>query len=591
MHRRTQHQAPHAVRAAGEALHAHAPVAEAEAAPQMDDSGDSEAPRAPQLDGMLKDLLDEAAAQAAAEGHPAPGFIHIAYAFTRLISAAHNLDDAGVPTSQLRRVLRRLQRHGGFAAAGLLRPHDEEQRAIAKLFSAASDNPANAGLITLADLAGAIQRAQFSHPVVALLDDVKSGEKTIAPNASPQPPQRPQSVFSAEALAEDEVGRAQTFFAEDHPGEGRGSQVSRFAPRDILDAGMSAGLEASPPPIRGDEFEPQAAYYAAPFPREGEMAPAAFAHPPSHDTSAERQQVHACKDGPRIAEVLEALAQQVKALGETQQKHASANAGAELEARMARVEAMLEQLVAATNALTQAVNTTRQQSAAAHTHAMSGAQKVQPRATRSLAERSETRLRPSGFRLGVSGSRKSVQWRSHSTRTGRTARNDAPAAERVPRLGRDARDNHVPQEPRYYLSIDDDIVAAPSIGPRTAERLRRAGIETVRALLDADPDEIANEIGSSYITGDAIADWQDQAGLMLIVPELRITHAQLLVGAGYRSARSIQRSDAADVQSAVLRFAASREGQRVLRDGPPPAAERVRSWIAHAEEADESRAA
>ena len=63
------------------------------------------------------------------------------------------------------------------------------------------------------------------------------------------------------------------------------------------------------------------------------------------------------------------------------------------------------------------------------------------------------------------------------------------------------------------------------------------------------------------------------------MPGLRGTHAQLLTGAGYLDAAALAAANEADLCAAVLRFASSAEGQRVLRQGPPPDVEKIRGWI------------
>jgi predicted flap endonuclease-1-like 5' DNA nuclease len=134
-------------------------------------------------------------------------------------------------------------------------------------------------------------------------------------------------------------------------------------------------------------------------------------------------------------------------------------------------------------------------------------------------------------------------------------------------------------EPRFYLSLDQDVVDGPSIGPKTAEKLYPHGIRTVRDLLRADPSVIAVLADARNITAEALADWQDQARLMCTVPGLRGTHAQLLVGAGYRSADAIAAAEPDKLCADVLNFAASTPGQRVLRNGDPPDIEKIKAWL------------
>jgi hypothetical protein len=116
--------------------------------------------------------------------------------------------------------------------------------------------------------------------------------------------------------------------------------------------------------------------------------------------------------------------------------------------------------------------------------------------------------------------------------------------------------------PRLYLTLDADVIDGPAIGPKTAERLRAGGIATVRDLLAADPAELAARLGARHITAAAIGDWQDGARLVCSVPDLRGTHAQLLLGAGYRSAEAIAAAEADKLCADVLAFAATSDGQK-----------------------------
>jgi Domain of unknown function (DUF4332) len=134
-------------------------------------------------------------------------------------------------------------------------------------------------------------------------------------------------------------------------------------------------------------------------------------------------------------------------------------------------------------------------------------------------------------------------------------------------------------EPRTYLTLDSAVVDGPSIGPKTAERLFPHGIKTIRDLMRAEPAALAVLVDTRSITPETIADWQDQARLVCTVPGLRGTHAQLLVGAGYRSADTIAAADADQLCADVLAFAASKDGQRVLRNGDPPDIEKIKGWL------------
>jgi predicted flap endonuclease-1-like 5' DNA nuclease len=146
-----------------------------------------------------------------------------------------------------------------------------------------------------------------------------------------------------------------------------------------------------------------------------------------------------------------------------------------------------------------------------------------------------------------------------------------------------------PPAPRtYYLSHGDDIVDAPSIGPKTALRLNKLGLKTVGDLLEADAQYVAEAMEVRHVTPQTVRDWQDQARLVIAVPDLRGTHAQLIVGAGFRDAATLGATSTNDLCAAILAYASSSEGQRVLREGDPPDMEAIVAW---GERAKEARAA
>lgn len=140
----------------------------------------------------------------------------------------------------------------------------------------------------------------------------------------------------------------------------------------------------------------------------------------------------------------------------------------------------------------------------------------------------------------------------------------------------------VTASPRTFLKASDDVEAAPSIGSRSAQKLAEAGIFTVADLIAADPEAAAPMLAPLGIRGETLRLWQHQARLVMDVPGLRGTHAQLLTGAGYNDASAVAAADPGTLCAAVLRYAATADGQRLLRqDGPPPE-DRIKSWVASA---------
>ena len=157
----------------------------------------------------------------------------------------------------------------------------------------------------------------------------------------------------------------------------------------------------------------------------------------------------------------------------------------------------------------------------------------------------------------------------------------APAAIAIPReLPRKVEELSVLGNPRRtFLKPGDDIEAAPTIGPKLAERLAVGGLSTVGDLLAADPHVVAMKLGDRRITDATIVDWQDQARLVMSVPGLRGGHAQLLVGAGYRNAEAIRDAEAGKLCADILAFSTTAEGQRLLRDSAAPDIEKIKGWI------------
>jgi predicted flap endonuclease-1-like 5' DNA nuclease len=158
----------------------------------------------------------------------------------------------------------------------------------------------------------------------------------------------------------------------------------------------------------------------------------------------------------------------------------------------------------------------------------------------------------------------------------------APLAERLEAVGTERNEaSAAAASPgqRYFLSLDSAVVDGPSIGPKTADRLEPLGVKTIRDLMRAEPAALAVMLDSRNVAAGTIADWQDQARLVCTVPGLRGTHAQLLVGAGYRSADALAGAEADKLCADVLTFAACKDGQRALRNGDPPDIEKIKGWL------------
>lgn len=137
---------------------------------------------------------------------------------------------------------------------------------------------------------------------------------------------------------------------------------------------------------------------------------------------------------------------------------------------------------------------------------------------------------------------------------------------------------------RGKFDLDTPVEKAPSIGPKTAARLAMTGIVTVGDFLAADPAEVAARLRISYMSEAALREWQDQCRLMLDLPRLRGRDAQILVGAGYRSAESILGLQPEQLLVELEPFLHSERGAWVMRDGKRPGLREATQWVASAEE-------
>ncbi len=129
------------------------------------------------------------------------------------------------------------------------------------------------------------------------------------------------------------------------------------------------------------------------------------------------------------------------------------------------------------------------------------------------------------------------------------------------------------------LEPEDPVIDAPSIGRKTAKRLNRVGIFTVQDLLDADEEEIAGMLNVRHITADTISEWQAQTQLMVEVPGLRVHDAQILTGAGIRSAEDLSDASAREIFRSAMDFLTTDAGSRVVREDHVLHEEEVEEWI------------
>ncbi len=135
---------------------------------------------------------------------------------------------------------------------------------------------------------------------------------------------------------------------------------------------------------------------------------------------------------------------------------------------------------------------------------------------------------------------------------------------------------------RLQLSLKDNLEAAPSIGPKMAERFAALGISTVGDFVSQNVKTMAELLADPRLTPEHLLSWQHQSRMVMAIPGLTGTQAQLLTGAGLSTANEIAAADPISLSAAVMKFATSSDGKRILRDGNPPDLEKIKDLVGSA---------
>jgi len=144
---------------------------------------------------------------------------------------------------------------------------------------------------------------------------------------------------------------------------------------------------------------------------------------------------------------------------------------------------------------------------------------------------------------------------------------------------------------RHYLEKSSPVEDGPSIGPKTAERLAKVGIYSVRDLLDANCEQIAKTLNHRRIKADTLRTWQSQARMVCQIPQLRGHDAQILVACDVDDPSKLASMRASDLFAIVLPFTETSEGERIIRNGKKPDLAEINDWIEWAAHARDLRAA
>ncbi len=132
---------------------------------------------------------------------------------------------------------------------------------------------------------------------------------------------------------------------------------------------------------------------------------------------------------------------------------------------------------------------------------------------------------------------------------------------------------------KFFLEMNDKLEAAPSIGPKTAERFNRFGVYTVADFLTQTAESMATKLKYKRISAEVIRQWQHQARLVCRVPNLRGCDAQLLVACGIIEPEDLAKCQPRKLFEIIEPFAESKEGLKLIRSGKQPNLEEVTHWI------------
>ena len=132
---------------------------------------------------------------------------------------------------------------------------------------------------------------------------------------------------------------------------------------------------------------------------------------------------------------------------------------------------------------------------------------------------------------------------------------------------------------KFYLDLSDHVEAAPSIGPKTAERFEEIGISTVAEFLKHTAESMEAKLAYKRISEKIIRVWQHQARLVCRIPNLRGHDSQLLVACGITEPETLATMQPQALYEIIAPFAETKEGQKIIRNGKNPDLEEVSNWI------------
>ena len=136
---------------------------------------------------------------------------------------------------------------------------------------------------------------------------------------------------------------------------------------------------------------------------------------------------------------------------------------------------------------------------------------------------------------------------------------------------------------KFYLDLEDHIEAAPSIGPKTAERFEKIGVRTIEQFLNQTAASMAAKLNYKRITEEVARSWQHQARLVCRIPNLRGHDAQILVACNMLEPEDIASMRPEALFDSVGPFSETKEGLKIIRSGKKPDLAEISDWIAWAQ--------
>lgn len=132
---------------------------------------------------------------------------------------------------------------------------------------------------------------------------------------------------------------------------------------------------------------------------------------------------------------------------------------------------------------------------------------------------------------------------------------------------------------KFYLNLTDDLEAAPSIGPKTAERFEAIGVISVADFLRQTAESMATRLNYKRLSADVLRTWQHQTRLVCRIPNLRGHDAQLLVACDVTEPDELAAMDPRSLFQVIGPFSDTKEGLKIIRSGKKPDLAEVTDWI------------